>query len=362
MKQGLLLKLLGINIPVVALVILVLWLVLDTLAANYFSILMREYHISPIDAHHMFIHSVHRYMLWTSIGALFLGALLSVSLTRMVLRPLHEMTQTARSISEGDYSSRVRADSRDEIGELATAFNQMAENLARVERLRSDMVSDVAHELRTPLTNIRGYLEAIQDGVVLPNSDTVELLLEDTLRLIHLVEDLLQLARADAAKSALLLENVDVTDLTLRILKYFDLRFGEKNIQVVKDLDAGSRVTADPHKLAQVIENLLKNALQYTPENGYVCVRVKGSGREVMFAVENSGSGIAEEDLPFVFERFYRGEKSRSRDYGGTGIGLAIVKEIVEAHGGSVGAESIPNKTVFWLSLPVDCQSSEWRT
>ena len=198
-----LLKLLAINVPVVALVILVLWLVLDTLAADYFSVLMKEYRISPTDAHQMFIHSVHRYLLWTSSGALILGALLSFLLTQRVLRPLYQMIKTTRLIAEGDYTSRVSADSRDEIGELANAFNQMAASLHRVEQLRRDMVSNVAHELRTPLTNIRGYLEALQDGVVPPTQETFQLLQEETLRLISLVEDLLQLARADAARLSL---------------------------------------------------------------------------------------------------------------------------------------------------------------
>jgi two-component system, OmpR family, sensor histidine kinase BaeS len=352
-KQRLLLKLLGINVPVVALVIVVLWLVLDTLAADYFSLLMKEYHISPIDAHQMFIHSVHRYILWTSIGALVLGALLSFFFTRMVLRPLHQMTDTARLISAGDYSSRVRADSRDEIGELAEAFNQMAENLDRIEQLRKDMVSNVAHELRTPLTNIKGYLEALQDGVVPPTLETFELLDEETVRLTHLVEDLLQLARADAAKTGLHLEDVDISGLTVRVLRSFDLKLAEKRIGVETELIEKSHAMADRGKIAQVMENLIKNALQYTPEAGFIRIRVNSSQEQLKFVIENSGPGIDPGDLPFVFERFYRGEKSRSRDYGGTGIGLTIVKELVEAHGGRVGVESTPAKTLFWFTLPV---------
>jgi signal transduction histidine kinase len=353
MKQGMLLKLLAINVPVVALVILVLWLVLDTLAADYFSVLMKEYRISPTDAHQMFIHSVHRYLLWTSIGALLLGALLSFLLTQMALRPLYQMIKTTRLIAMGDYSSRVRADSRDEIGELAYAFNQMAASLERVERLRRNMVSDVAHELRTPLTNIRGYLEALQDGVVPPTQETFQLLLEETLTLISLVENLLQLARADAARLSLDLEETDIVELASRALKKFDLEFRQKDIQVRAELgEAGDPVPADREKLSRVIENLLKNALQYTPESGSVLIRTERSGQALKFIVENSGPGIEAKDLPFVFERFYRGEKSRSRDFGGTGIGLAIVKEILEAHGGKTGVQSAPGKTLFWFSLP----------
>jgi signal transduction histidine kinase len=353
MKQGLLLKLLAINIPVVALVILVLWLVLDTLAANYFMILMKEYRINPTDAHQMFIHSVHRYLLWTSICALALGGVLSLLLTQMVLRPLYQMIKSARLISGGDYSSRVQAGPHDEIGQLAGAFNQMAESIERVEQLRRDMISNVAHELRTPLTNIRGYLEALQDGVVSPSRDTFELLLEETLRLTYLVENLLDLARADAAKTSLELERMDISKLAERVLKKFELAFRQKNIHISSEL--GTEVTmaaGDREKLGRVMENLLKNALQYTNEGGSVAVRTENTARGVRFCVENSGPGINPADLPFIFERFYRGEKSRSRDYGGTGIGLAIVKEIVNAHGGEAAVESTPVKTVFCITLP----------
>jgi signal transduction histidine kinase len=353
MKQGMLLKLLAINVPVVALVILVLWLVLDTLAADYFSVLMKEYRISPTDAHQMFIHSVHRYLLWTSIGALVLGAFLSFLLTQIALRPLYQMIKTTSLIARGDYSSRVRADSHDEIGELANAFNQMAVSLERVEQLRRNMVSNVAHELRTPLTNIRGYLEALQDGVVPPTQETFQLLQEETLRLISLVENLLQLARADAAKLTLRMEETDIDELTERVLKKFDLEFRSKQIQVETQLAQGAAlVLGDRERLSQVMENLLKNALQYTPEGGSVSVSTETLAETVKFLIVNSGPGIETKDLPFIFERFYRGEKSRSRDFGGTGIGLAIVKEILEAHGAKVGVESAPGKTLLWFSLP----------
>jgi two-component system sensor histidine kinase BaeS len=353
MRQGLLLKLLAINIPVVAMVIIVLWLVLDTLAANYFSVLMKEYGINPTDVHQMFVHSVHRYLLWTSVFALGLGALLSFLLTRMVLRPLYQMIASTHLIAGGDYSSRVQAGPHDEIGELAGAFNRMAAGIERVEQLRKDMVSNVAHELRTPLTNIRGYLEALQDGVVAPSQETFELLSGETLRLTRLVENLLDLARADAAKTTLKLEIVDIAELAGHILKRFNLEFRRKSIHVISEpAESAPEIEADREKLGQVLENLLKNALQYTPENGRVAVRTESAGREVRLCIENSGPGIDPADLPFIFERFYRGEKSRSRDFGGTGIGLAIVKEIVAAHGGRATVESMPGKTVFCIALP----------
>jgi two-component system, OmpR family, sensor histidine kinase BaeS len=357
MKSGLLLKLLGINIPVVALVILTLWVALDTLAADYFAVLMKEYHVTPTDAHAMFLHTVHRYLIWASLAALVMAGILSSLLTKKVLKPLAQMTQTAGKISAGEYQVRVQADSRDEIGQLAASFNQMAQSLETVERLRRDMVADVAHELRTPLTNIRGYLEALQDGVVAPTQETFGLLLDETLRLVHLVEDLLRLARADAAKATLTMRAIPLGAFVTQVLKGFERRFAEKDIAVTTHLGESSvTVVADPDKLYQVLDNLLKNAWQYTPQGGWTAIRVQELGAAVKFDIVNSGVGIASEDLPFVFERFYRGEKSRSREYGGTGIGLAIVKSLVESHGGEVGVESSPESTAFWFTLPAGPQ------
>jgi two-component system, OmpR family, sensor histidine kinase BaeS len=353
MKQGLLLKLMGINTPVVALVILILWLSLDTLAADYFSILMKQYHVTPTEAHAMFLHAVHRYLVWASLGALFMAGILSSLLTKKVLKPLAQMTETAGKISAGEYSTRVSAESQDELGQLATAFNQMAQNLERTERLRRDMVSDVAHELRTPLTNIRGYLEALQDGVVAPTQETFGLLLEETLRLVHLVEDLLRLARADAAKTTLAPEAISLPEFIAQVLKRYRFRFAEKNIAVETHIsEIPGTIMTDPDKLHQVLENLLKNAWQYSPPGAHISVTAQRVGVHIKFTIVNSGATIAPEDLPFVFERFYRGEKSRSRDYGGTGIGLAIVKSLVESHGGEVGVESSHGSTSFWFTLP----------
>ncbi len=353
MRQRLLFKLLGVNIPVIVLVILILWLALDTLAADYFSVLMKEYHVTPTDAHTMFLHTVHRYLVWASLAAIVMAGLLSSLLTKKVLKPLGQMADTAREISAGDYHIRVAVGSKDEIGQLAETFNQMAESLERIERLRRDMVSDVAHELRTPLTNIRGYVEALQDGVVAPTGETFGLIQEETLRLVHLVEDLLRLARADAAKTTLHLVPINLSAFIAQILQRFQPGFTRKNITVTADLGGVSNlVMGDADRLYQVMENLLKNAWQYTPEGGRLSLATESFGAEIRVTLTNNGAAIAPEDLPFVFERFFRGERSRSRDYGGTGIGLAIVKSLVESHGGKVGVESSAASTSFWFTLP----------
>lgn len=352
-KSRLLWKLLGINVLVIGVVMLVVWLSLDYLAADYFMVLMKQYHISPTAAHQMFLAAGHRSLIWASVAALTLAGILSFLLTRKVLRPLAQMTESTRQIAAGDYTARVPTPSNDEVGQVATAFNRMAENLQRIEHLRKTMVLDVAHELRTPLTNVQGYLEALRDGVVSPSKETFESLHEETLRLVKLVEDLLQLARADAARGTLSLRTIDLQELASQVLDLFRPQFAMKGIFVQAELsNVKGLVMVDPEKLVQVFRNLLQNAWQYTPPGGTVRIFAERlpEGPKLIFA--NTGEGIAEEDLPFIFERFYRGEKSRSRELGGAGLGLSIVKELVEAHGGQVGAESTPSETRIWLILP----------
>jgi len=353
MTRTLLWKLLGINILVIGCVIVIVWMAIDYLAAGYFMTLMEKYNISPTSSQQMFVSAVHRYLIWASLIALFLAVVLSFLLMGKVLRPLRQMTTIAQKISAGDYSGRVPLISRDEVGQLAASFNRMAESLRLIEGLRKTLMIDVAHELRTPLTNIRGYLEALTDGVAAPTKETFGLLQEETMRLIHLLEDVLRLAKADAARTDLHKQEVRLEDLILQELDIFRPRFDSKTIRIETQFGKGAdRVLADPDKITQAVTNLLQNARQYTPAGGFVRIyteQVPGE-RKVVFA--NTSGELSQNDLPFIFERFYRGEKSRSREHGGAGIGLAIVKELIEAHDGHVGAE-ISNKEIrIWFSIP----------
>lgn len=354
MKGRLLWKLLLVNIvPVIGIVIPVIWLAIDQLAARYFTALMHKYDVSPTDIHQMFVSSVHRYLIWASLAALGLAFVLSFLLIRRMLRPLSQMTAISGKMAAGTFSARVDIISTDEIGRLGMAFNQMADSLEKLEKLRKTMVADVAHELRTPLTNLRGYLEGLNDGVIAPSPETFQMLQQETLRLVHLVDDLRQLAKADAAKAYLKREEVSLTELVGQMLTLYRLRLQEKNIKVSTHFPAGAdRVAADPDKLLPAIRNVLENACQYTPANGTIDIgsRRTDEGIKVVFA--NSGSGIAEEDLPYIFERFYRADRSRSRLAGGAGIGLAIVKELIEAHGGRVGVDSSGSEARIWFVLP----------
>jgi len=355
MKHRLLWKLLLVNIvPVIGIIILVVWFAIDQLAAQYFMELMDKYDVSPTDSHQMFITAIHRYLLWASLAALVLAFILSFLLIRRVLRPLSQMSDITREVANGHFSGRVDITTKDEVGELAVAFNHMADSLTQVEQLRRTMVADLAHELRTPLTNLRGYLEGLNDDVVSPSAETFHMLQDEVLRLVHLVEGLQQLARADAAKAYLNRENILLVQAIEQMLELYQLNFQEKNIQVkCRFHDDSLQVFADRDKLLQAIRNLLENAWKYTPANGEVRIATKRLDDCVEISLTNTGSGISQEDLPFIFERFFRTDRSRSREAGGAGLGLAIVKELIEAHGGRVGASSSSQETTIWFTLPI---------
>jgi len=351
--QRLIFKLLAIHLLVLAFTMAVMWIVIDTLAAGYFVTLMEKYHISPEPAHEMFVNAVHRYLIWACLAALILAVALSFFWMRHVLAPLTRMAQITQKIAAGNFSVHVPIGSRDEIGRLAQAFNQMADSLKKLESLRRSLMIDVAHELRTPLTNIRGYLEALNDGVVPPSKATFVLLQKETMRLVQLVEDVLRLARADAASHSLKFEPVDLCEAIHTAIEPFAHTFDQKQLSVDLQLPPdGVIVAADPTRIARVLRNLIDNIAQYTPGKGKVYIGATSNSDHARIDFINAVQELGPEDLPFVFERFYRGEKSRSRQHGGAGIGLAIVKELVEAHGGAVGARLEHGSIHIWLTLP----------
>lgn len=353
MKNHLLWKLLLNVVPVIGVTILVVWLAIDKLAATYFMRLMENYAIAPTESHQMFIQAVHRYLLWAALAALALALLLSYLMTRRVLRPLSQMTRISQELAAGSFHSRVEVVSHDEVGQLGRAFNKMADSLEQLEQLRKNMVTDVAHELRTPLTNLRGYLEGLSDQVVPPSQATFRMLENEILRLVHLVDDLQQLTKAESAKAFLQRRELSLTTLIEQLRSLFDPRFAAKQLELqVEVVPLDLVVFADLDKLLQALRNLLENAWRYTPAGGRVKIHCCQRAAAVEIAIANSGAGISAADLPFIFERFFRADRSRSREQGGAGIGLSIVKQLIEAHGGRVGAESADGLTRIWLQLP----------
>jgi signal transduction histidine kinase len=238
---------------------------------------------------------------------------------------------------------------------MARAFNKMAKSLEEIENLRRSLMIDVAHELRTPLTNIRGYLEALTDQVLPPSTSTFSLLQDETLRLVDLVEEVLELARADASHGRLDLQPMDLIPIIRATLDTFSQRLAEKsitlNVQYPENLLI---VSIDPGRINRVFRNLTDNAVQYTPKGGMVSIRFEQPpSRKIRIVYSNPSGELSSTDLACIFERFYRGEKSRSRQHGGAGIGLSIVKELIEAHGGQVGAERVDDQVHIWVELPI---------
>lgn len=354
MRQRLLWKLLiGHFVPIFAIFSLVVWQAVDRRASEYYRELTERFHVAPLDAHNRFLDAIHHHMFWGVFAALTFTLLFTYLLTTWVLRPLLEITAITRKVADGNYSERVNVVSRYEGGQLADAFNHMAENLETIERLRKNMVADISHELRTPLTNLRGYLEGLSDAVIPPDRETFQMLEQEVLRLVHLVDDLQQLARADAAKAFLDCRELSLHELLVQITDLYRPKFQEKGIEVQWQLDpASDRVTADRDKLLQAIRNLVDNAWKYTPQGGSVTIATERGADGIRTVFANTGAAIAEQDIPFLFERFFRADRSRSRDAGGAGIGLAIVKELIEAHGGTVGVASGADGTRVWFTLP----------
>ncbi len=354
MRSRLLWKLLAINLPVIGLVILVVWLAFDFLAADYFSVLMHKYNISPTDTHQMFLDAVHRYLIKASLLALGLAVALSFLLTRRVLRPLSEMAKVSKKVSQGDFTARADISSKDEVGEFGLTFNQMADSLEKLEKLRKTMLVDIAHELRTPLTTVRGYLEGLADGVIPPTHETFTMLEEEILRLVRLVQDFQQLTRAEAAKAYLKRSEVQLPHLVKQVLALHRHDFEARGIRVIADFNGEiAPVQADRDKILQALGNLIQNGWQYTPKGGKFRVRAEEEDeKKVKLLFSNTCNNLSQEDVSLLFQRFYRAEKSRSRESGGAGIGLAIVKGLVETHGGEVGATYDENTIDVWLTLP----------
>ncbi len=285
------------------------------------------------------------------LGSLIAGLVIS----RGMSRPLSSLTEATRAVAAGDLSVRVPTQYPGEMGELAAAFNDMAADLARADELRRNLTADVAHELRTPLSVIRGKLEGVLDGVYPATPEHLEPVLEETELLTRLVEDLRLLALAEAGQLTLEKQPLDVGDLLRDVQVNFGPQAADRGVTLALALPPDlPQVLADRRRLAQVMGNLLTNALRHTPEGGCVTLSATTPGEGMVeVTVADTGTGILSEDLPYVFERFWRGDRSRSRAGGGSGLGLAIARHLVEAHGGTIRVESAPGKGArFWFTLP----------
>lgn len=293
-------------------------------------------------------------LIWGGAIAVIAALALSLVISRRITRPIHDMAAATERIAEGDYGQRVETRSGDEIGSLAHSLNSMASRLEESQRLRRELMGNIAHELRTPLTSISGYMEGLEDGVVPATPETYELVRKEAMRLSRLVEDLQRLSRAESGQELLDIVPVEPRAFLERVARKMMTQFADKGIELDVDVEDGVfELMADEDKLDQIVVNLLDNSLRYTEGGGAVRLSGRNGGDRVVIEVKDNGAGIDPRDLPHIFERFYRADKSRARVSGGTGIGLTIVKRYVEALGGSINVESSPGSgTTFSVELP----------
>ncbi|MBI3648565.1 MAG: HAMP domain-containing protein [Actinobacteria bacterium] len=311
-----------------------------------------------------FLQSLWWQLLLTALVSAAIALVLSRLLARGMTQPLRDMARAARRMETGDYSVRVHTRSRDEVGQLADAFNKMSTELQQLEQLRRDLVANVSHELKTPITALRAHLENLLDGVEEPDPATLQVMLAQSERLGRLVEQLLDLSRLESGDVPLEREPVLLAPIVAQVLSEIEMARAGRGVTVTSDLPPDlPPVYADRERIHQVLFNLLDNAVRFTAGGGRVEVKATRVNGSCEVRVEDTGTGIAAEHLPRLFERFYRIDPARSREDGGTGIGLAIARSVVEAHGGHITAESeIGKGSTFTFDLPVASADDHRRT
>jgi len=284
--------------------------------------------------------------------AVVLGVVLAIILSRTLAAPLANVVSAARKFAAHDWQARVPVRGADEIAEVAREFNAMADDLQRAETLRRNLMADIAHELRTPITVLQGNLSAMLDEVYPLNREEIATLFDETRVLARLVNDLRELSLAEAGQLPLNLQSVNVAEIARTAVANFSVAAEAQAVQITLEATQDLNANADPDRLTQVLLNLISNALRHTPSNGKISIQCSAINEQCVVSVTDTGEGIMPEDVPHVFDRFYRGDKSRARERGGTGLGLAIVKSLVEAMGGSIGVESERGKgSRFWFTL-----------
>jgi signal transduction histidine kinase len=312
---------------------------------------------AALDLFNSFQASFNEALLLALLAAGVVAVLVSLLLSRGVLAPVRILTTASQRISDGHYGERVQSTGSDELGQLADSFNLMADKLEQVETMRRQLIGDVSHELRTPLTAIKGSMEGLMDGVLPATPEIYQQIHQEVDRLARLVDDLQELSRVEAGAYPLDIRPMAVSTLIQTTVKRFAAHAQSKGIELHQDLSAGlPPVLADQDRITQVLTNLVANALQYTPQGGQVTIRSIRQKDEIHISVVDTGVGIRAEHIPHLFSRFYRVDKSRSRQAGGgSGIGLTIAHHLVEAHGGHIWAGSAGEGqgSTFTFTLPI---------
>ncbi len=302
-----------------------------------------------------YLNRINHDLMIGTIAAASLSLLLGLLLSWSLIRPVKELTVATRDVAQGNLERELLVRSKDELGELTKSFNRMSAKLKQARDLRRKMTADIAHELRTPLSIILGHTEALSEGKLAPTPETFDIVYDEARQLSLLVEDLRTLSLSDAGELALDLQPVSPRTLLERVVTTYSHRIRDLNISLSVDADTVlPEINVDPNRMNQVFENLIDNALRYTHSGGQIKLAAHFTGEAVEFRAQDNGQGISDHDLPYIFDRFYRGDPSRNRQNGGSGLGLAITKSIIELHGGQIWAESkVGGGTTIIFTLPI---------
>ena len=300
-----------------------------------------------------FINTLNKALILIGIISLILSLAIGILFSKKLSAPIANVIETAKLIAKGHFSERsIQKSSTSELQELISTINHLAESLDKHEKLRKQLTGDVAHELRTPMATIQGHIEAMIDGIWVPSTERLESLHEEVIRVNTMIGDLHLLAKFESESLILKKEEFKILDLIKSIVMNFEGEYKLNNVSI-RYSGGNEIINADRDKLTQVFVNLLSNSLKYTPQDGKVEITVERFEGSVKVSVADNGQGIPEEDVPFIFERFFRADKSRNRLTGGTGIGLAIVKSIIDAHHGSIHVKSKINEgSTFVVIIP----------
>ncbi|QPC83160.1 HAMP domain-containing histidine kinase [Phototrophicus methaneseepsis] len=302
-----------------------------------------------------FQDAVNNALILAGIAAILTAMGVSWFVSQRIINPIRSLVVLSQRIANGHYEQRLQLDTRDELGELVDSFNRMTQSLANTEAMRVQLLGDVSHELKTPLASIKGYMEALQDGVLPVTPETFQLIHQEADRLQRLVDDLQQLSRTEAGQVSMNIQTHKPDEIVQAVIERMRPQFHEKGIQLHVDVPQTlPEVRADRDRTAQVLTNLIGNALQYTASGGEVRVTALSEHGFVRFSVTDTGCGLAATDLDRVFQRFYRVDKSRSRASGGSGIGLTLAKHLIEAQGGDISVTSagLGKGSQFTFTLP----------
>jgi signal transduction histidine kinase len=301
----------------------------------------------------LFLNALNKILIGIGIFSLIISVITGIFLARHLSKPILRTVEVTQDIADGKYKTRIREGAgTKEMDQLIGSINHLAESLEKQEALRRQLTADVAHELRTPLTTVQTHVEAILEGVWEPTRDRLESCYDEMTRLSNLVSDLENLSKVESDNLKLSKTEVSLSELTDKILGGFEKELKDRSLNV-ETVGRCSAVQADRDRISQVIINLISNAVKYTPDGGKIKITLSDSADSAVFSIRDNGIGIPEAELPLVFERFYRADKSRNRNTGGSGIGLAIVKSIITAHGGTIDVDSrLDEGSDFMFTLP----------